>query len=73
MKLILFSGILKYPVRRDRTDIAYPVLSGLGTRGMLLSDFRVQKEGFYITTAEALLTMLINDNQWDNRLFWHSC
>lgn len=25
---------------------------------MLLSDFRVQKEGFYITTAKALLTML---------------
>lgn len=64
MKLILFSGIPGTGKSTLSEKIAQtlhiPVFSLDWVLGaMLLSDFRVQKERFYITTAEALLTMLI--------------
>lgn len=64
MKLILFSGIPgtgKSTLSEDITRILHiPVFSLDWVLGaMLLSDLGVQNEVFYITTAEALLIMLI--------------
>ncbi|OUL32020.1 hypothetical protein BV378_00340 [Nostoc sp. RF31YmG] len=64
MKLILFSGIPGTGKSTLSEEIArtlnVPVFSLDWILGaMLLSQLRVQQEGFYITTAEALLTMLI--------------
>jgi len=64
MKLILFSGIPGTGKSTLSEEIArtlhIPVFSLDWILGaMLLSQLRVQQEGFYITTAEALLTMLI--------------
>ncbi|WP_206818542.1 AAA family ATPase [Chroococcus sp. FPU101] len=63
MKLILFSGLPgtgKSVLSEEIAQILQiPVFSLDWVLGaMLLSEFRVQKQGFYITTAEALLTML---------------
>lgn len=64
MKLILFSGIPGTGKSTLSEEIArtlhIPVFSLDWILGaMLLSQLRVQQEGFYVTTAEALLTMLI--------------
>lgn len=64
MKLILFSGIPgtgKSTLSEDIARILHiPVFSLDWILGaLLLSELRVQKQGFYATTAEALLTMLI--------------
>lgn len=64
MKLILFSGIPgtgKSTLSENIARILHiPVFSLDWVLGaLLLSDLGVQKEGFYATTAEALLTMLI--------------
>ncbi|MEH1865891.1 MAG: AAA family ATPase [Nostoc sp.] len=64
MKLILFSGIPgtgKSTLSEEIARILHiPVFSLDWILGaMLLSQLRVQQEGFYVTTAEALLTMLI--------------